>query len=167
MAEAVQGIDTILLFRILSDGKTKSGTKLAFQTEHELTESRDSDSVATKDGAIVTPQALETSLDVTSILAKDDELATDLRNALRKYQKIEIWEIDRSAAESTLPNAKYKATYYQGYVNEWSKNPTAEDAIELSMSITIEGEGQDGFATLTASQQEVVQYAFRDTTPLP
>ena len=165
MAEAVQGIDVILLFRLLEDRAKEGATKLAFQTEHELTESRDSDSLATKDGAIVTPQALETSLDCTSILAKDDKLVGKLREAQRRGKTVEIWEIDRSA-KATAPG-KYKATYYQGKVTEWSKNPTSEDALEISITFAIEGEGQDGEATLSAGQHEVVQYAFEDTLKKP
>lgn len=170
MAEAVQGIDTILLFRLITDEKTKSAAKLAFQTEHEITESRDSDSLATKDGAIVTPQALETELTCTSILAKSDELVKELRDAQRDYTKVEIWEIDRSQFDDDskpVADRKYQATYYQGYVTEYSKSPSAEDALEISLTFAIEGEGQDGFATLTAAQQNVAQYVFRDTTPLP
>lgn len=166
MAEAVQGIDVILLFRLLKDQSNKSGAKLAFQTEHEVSETRDSDSLSTKDGAIVTPQALETEITCTSILAKDDEMVTMLRDAQRKGDTVEIWEIDRSALQASSEN-KYKATYYQGKVTEWTKNPTAEDALEISLTFAISGEGQDGYATLTDEQQTVVQYAFQDTVPKP
>lgn len=167
MAEAVQGIDVILLFRLLKDQGTDSGTKLAFQTEHEVSETRDSDSLATKDGAIITPQALETEITCTSILAKDDEMVTMLRDAQRKGETVEIWEIDRSQVGTATNANKYKATYYQGKVTEWTKSPSAEDALEISLTFSIQGEGQDGYATLTADQQTVVQYAFTDTVPKP
>lgn len=167
MAEAVQGIDVILLFRLLKDAGTTTGAKLAFQTEHEVSETRDSDSLATKDGAIVTPQALETEISCTSIMAKDDEMVTMLRDAQRNGETVEIWEIDRSQPESSASTNKFKATYYQGKVTEWTKNPTAEDALELSLTFAVEGEGQDGFATLTADQATVVQYAFQDTVVKP
>lgn len=167
MAEAVQGIDVILLFRLLKDAGTATGAKLAFQTEHEVSETRDSDSLATKDGAIVTPQALETEISCTSIMAKDDEMVKMLRDAQRNGETVEIWEIDRSQPESGVSTNKYKATYYQGKVTEWTKNPTAEDALELSLTFAVEGEGQDGYATLTADQATVVQYAFQDTVAKP
>lgn len=166
MAEAVQGIDVILLFRLLKDQSSKTGTKLAFQTEHEVSETRDSDSLATKDGAIVTPQALETEITCTSILAKDDEMVTMLRDAQRNGDTVEIWEIDRSQKQADSSN-KYKATYYQGKVTEWTKSPAAEDALEISLTFAVSGEGQDGYATLTDEQQTVVQYVFQDTVTKP
>ena len=162
--EALMGKNTVLLFRLLKEQGTQSAVKLAFQTEHELTESRDTDTTATKDGNIVTPSALETSLDCTSILAKGDETADKLRQALRDYEKIEIWEVDLSTKGSGSDAEKYKAMYYQGYVSEWSKSPSAEDSIELSLTFTIEGVGQSGFVTLTPEQENVVKYVFKDVT---
>lgn len=164
--EALMGKNTVLLFRLLKEQGTQSAVKLAFQTEHELTESRDTDTTATKDGNIVTPSALETSLDCTSILAKDDETADKLRQALRDYEKIEIWEVDLSTKGTDADAEKYKAMYYQGYVSEWSKSPNAEDSIELSLTFTIEGAGQSGYVTLTPEQENVVKYVFKDVTPV-
>ena len=164
--EALMGKNTVLLFRLLKEQGTQSAVKLAFQTEHELTESRDTDTTATKDGNIVTPSALETSLDCTSILAKGDETADKLRQALRDYEKIEIWEVDLSTKGDGANAEKYKAMYYQGYVSEWSKSPSAEDSIELSLTFTIEGVGQSGFVTLTPEQENVVKYVFKDVTPV-
>lgn len=165
--EALMGKNTVLLFRLLKEQGTQSAVKLAFQTEHELTESRDTDTTATKDGNIVTPSSLETSLDCTSILAKGDETADKLRQALRDYEKIEIWEVDLSTKGNGGNSEKYKAMYYQGYVSEWSKSPSAEDSIELSLTFTIEGVGQSGFVTLTPEQENVVKYVFKDVTPIP
>lgn len=162
--EALMGKNTVLLFRLLKEQGTQTAVKLAFQTEHELTESRDTDTTATKDGNIVTPSALETSLDCTSILAKGDETADKLRQALRDYEKIEIWEVDLSTKGSAGNSGKYKAMYYQGYVSEWSKSPSAEDSIELSLTFTIEGVGQSGYVTLTPEQENVVKYVFKDVT---
>lgn len=59
---------------------------------------------------------------------------------------------------------KYAATYYQGYITEYSASQNAEDMVEVSLSYAMEGEGQDGFATLTEAQAEAVQYVFTDTT---
>lgn len=163
MPEALQGRNLIVLFRILKDAKTKTATKLAFQTEHELTETKDADSVATKDGSIAVPTTLETELDVTSIMALGDTLPDELRQALRDSSLVEIWEVNLAEKGTDADKDKYKATYFQGYITEWSRNPNAEDALELSISFVINGEGQDGYATLTAGQEAVVQYVFKDT----
>lgn len=163
MAEAVKGIDIILLFRLLEDATEESAKKLAFQTEHENTKSKDGDSVATKDGPIRTPGALEFDFSCTSILAKGDEYVDKLEEALDDDKIIEIWEINR-AEKGTGENAdKYKATYYQGYVTSFGKNPNSEDSVELSLEFGINGKGAKGYATLTAEQEEVVQYVFKDT----
>ncbi|TNX43411.1 phage major tail protein, TP901-1 family, partial [Enterococcus faecium] len=74
-----------------------------------------------------------------------------------------IWEINK-AEQGTDDNAnKYKATYYQAYVSEFTPSAAAEDNVELSLSFAVNGVGQDGYATLTEDQADVVQYAFKDT----
>lgn len=39
----------------------------------------------------------------------------------------------------------------------------AEDNVELSLTFGLEGKGVDGYATVTAEQQEVAAYVFADT----
>lgn len=163
MAEltAVQGIDVILLFRILKEATENPATKLAFQTEHELTETSDTESTATKDGPVNGNGTSETEISCTSILARDDEMVKKLRQARRDGDIIEIWEVDVKDKDTT---GKYGATYFRGKVTEFSKKPAAEGLTEVSLTFKIDGEGQDGRATLTAEQEEVVQYQFEDTT---
>lgn len=163
MAEAAKGIDVILLFRLLEDATKEAAFKLAFQTEHENTKSKDSDSVATKDGPIRTPGALEFDFSATSILALNDPYVEKLETALDEDKLIEIWEINRAEKGMGEDADKYKATYYQGYVTSFGKNPNAEDSVELSLEFGINGKGAKGYATLSAEQEEVVQYVFKDT----
>lgn len=163
MAEAAKGIDVILLFRLLEDATKEAAFKLAFQTEHENTKSKDSDSVATKDGPIRTPGALEFDFSATSILALNDPYVEKLETALDEDKLIEIWEINRAEKGTGGDADKYKATYYQGYVTSFGKNPNAEDSVELSLEFGINGKGAKGYATLSADQEEVVQYVFKDT----
>lgn len=163
MAEAAKGIDVILLFRLLEDATKEAAFKLAFQTEHENTKSKDSDSVATKDGPIRTPGALEFDFSATSILSINDPYVDKLEGALDDDKLIEIWEINRAEKGTGEDADKYKATYYQGYVTSFGKNPNAEDSVELSLEFGINGKGAKGYATLTADQEEVVQYVFKDT----
>ena len=161
MVETVKGIDRILLFRPLSKQETDAASKLAFQTEHEISKSRDVDSVATKDGYRQSLGDLETEISVTSILAKDDPFADEMEEAFDEGEIIEIWDIDRSA-EGT--EGKFKATYYQAYATDFSQSPNAEDDVEMSIDFSVNGKGQKGEATLTEEQADVVQYAFADTT---
>ena len=155
---AAKGIDIILLFRLLKKSKEEAAWKLAFQTEHENTKTKDSDSVATKDGPIRIPGSLEIDFSATSILSVGDPYVDQLEEALDNDDIIE-------AEKGTGDNAdKYKATYYQGYVTSFGKSPNAEDTVEVSLEFGINGKGAKGFATLTADQEEVVQYVFKDTT---
>ena len=163
MAEAAKGIDVILLFRLLEDATKEAAFKLAFQTEHENTKSKDSDSVATKDGPIRTPGALEFDFSATSILSINDPYVDKLEEALDEDKLIEIWEINRAEKGTGEDADKYKATYYQGYVTSFGKNPNAEDSVELSLEFGINGKGAKGYATLSTEQEEVVQYVFKDT----
>lgn len=166
MAEAQKGIDVIWLFRLIEDEGTENAFKIAFQTEGELTETRDADSLATKDGAIRIPGALETEGTMTAIYSKNDPNDKKLRQALRKGAKVGFWEIDSSEQGEGENSGKYAATYYEGYVTERSKSFGAEDASEVEYTYSMEGEGQDGFATLSEEIERVVQYVFKDTTPV-
>lgn len=159
--ETAKGIDRILLFRPISKQGTDSASKLAFQTEHEVSKSRDVDSYATKDGYRQSLGELETEISVTSILAQGDTFADEMEQAFDDGEIIEIWDIDR-ADEGV--EGKFKATYYQAYATDFSQSPNAEDDIEMSIDFSVNGKGQKGEATLTEEQADVVQYAFQDTT---
>lgn len=159
--KAKKGIDIILLYRLLKNAKTEAAFKLAFQTEHSNEISRDSDPQKTKDGNIQNLGAVEYEFSAKSIAAKGDKHIDELKDALLKGEIIEIWEIDK--AEKNEAN-KYKAAYYQGYVTKFSTNPNSEDSVELELEFSINGEGQNGYATLTDEQAKVVQYVFKDTT---
>lgn len=164
MVETAKGIDRILLFRQLSKASTNAAGKLAFQTEHEASKSRDVESTSTKDGNVQALGAIEEEVSVTSILAKGDEFVTELEDAFDAGEVIEIWDIDRGGESE---DNKYPAKYYQGYITEFTQSPNSEDDVELSMSFAINGLGQRGLATLTDAQADVVQYVFQDTTVAP
>lgn len=159
--EAVKGVNRILLFRPLNKAGTEAASKLAFQTEHDVSKSRDVDSVSTKDGKIQSLGDLETEISVTSVLAKGDTFAEEMEKAFDDGEIIEIWDIDRTGEGS---DGKYPATYYQAYATTFNQTPNAEDDVEMSIDFAVNGKGQKGEATLTAEQESVVQYAFTDTT---
>lgn len=161
--ETLQGIDVILLYRLLKKQNEEAAWKMTLQTEHDNSITRDAESTVTKDGNVQTLSPVEYDLSATSIVAIGDPHVDEMKKALIDGEIIEIWEINK-AEKGTGENAnKFKATYYQGYVSEYSPTATAEDKVELSLSFAINGVGQDGFATLTKEQAEVVQYVFEDT----
>lgn len=160
--EAVSGKKIVYLYRILKDAATKDAIGLAFTTENGRTTSKDADTTATKDGSIRTPGASETEITATSILSKGDELIDALENAMNADDIIEIWEAnlaDPGTAENT-----FKGMYFQGYLTEMEKTSNAEDMVEVSLTFGINGTGKRGDVTVSADQQEMASYVFKDTT---
>ena len=160
-AEAVQGKKIIYLFRILSKASMENAVAMAFVTENERTKSKDADSTATKDGAIRTPGATETEITATAILAVGDTLADELEAAMDNDELIEIWEVNLEEPADT--DGKFKGTYYQGYLTEFSLTSSAEEHAEYSTTFAINGTGAKGDVTVSAEQQEIAAYAFTDT----
>lgn len=162
-AEAVSGKKIIYLFRIFEDAATKNAVAMAFTTENERTKSKDADSTATKDGSIRTPGAGETEITATALLKKGDTLAGDLEDALDDDKLIEIWEANLDEPISNNLN-QFKGRYFQGYLTEFSLTASAEEHAEYSTTFAINGTGAKGAVTVSAEQQEIASYVFKDTT---
>lgn len=161
--EAVQGKKLVYLYRVAKDEATKDGTQIAFTTENERTKSKDADSTATKDGSIRTPGTAEVEITATSILAKGDEVLDELEAAMDNDDLIEIWEANLDEPADAGDN-KFKGTYFQGYLTEISRSSSAEDFVEVSLTFGINGNGAKGDVTVSAEQQEMAAYVFKDTT---
>lgn len=161
-AEAVHGKKLVYLFRILSEASTANGTTLAFTTENSVTMSKDSDTTATKDGAIRTPGEVEIEISATALLAKGDEMYAKFKNAMINNELVEIWEANLEEPVEGGAN-KFKGTYYQGYITEFEKTSGSEDHVECSTTFAVNGTGADGDVTVTVEQQEVANYVFTDT----
>ena len=161
MAEAVKGIDRILLMRPYSLRTTEAAGRLAFQTDHDTSSTRGADVTATKDGSIRSTSPAEKELSLNSIMARDDEVRKKLQEAHENGELVEVWDIDKGSEPT---GNKYAATYYQGFLTEWSETAAAEDNVSISASYAINGTGVRGEATLTEDQATVVQYDFKDTT---
>jgi TP901-1 family phage major tail protein len=162
-AEAVKGSKLIYLYRILEEAATEKATVIMFSTEDTLTMSKDADSTATKDGAIRTPGEMEIEKSGTSILSKGDTMYDKLVDAMKNNKIIEMWEVNLEEP-ATEGEGKFKGTYYQGYLTELEKSSSAEDFVECSTTIAINGTGVDGDVTVTAEQQAAAAYVFKDTT---
>lgn len=162
-AEVVQGKDLVYLYRILDEAATKAGTTLAFTTENERTVSQDSETTVTKDGTMRTPGAPEIEITATSYLAKGDDLGDRLEDAMLNNKIIEIWEANLAEPVADSEN-KFKGKYFQGYLTEKTVASSAEETVELSLTFAINGTGEAGDVTVTAEQQEIAAYVFKDTT---
>lgn len=162
-AEAVHGKKIVYLYRVLNDAATTNGAALAFTTENERSKSKDSDSTATKDGPVLTPGEVEQEITATSLLAKGDTLVDRLEEALDNNEIVEIWEANLDEPVEGGQN-KFKGRYFQGYLTEVSISASAEDYTEVSLTFGINGAGVKGDVTVSAEQQEVAAYVFKDTT---
>lgn len=152
------GKNKILMFRKLGD-KT-AAAKLALQTEHKWKYERKNDSTATKDGSVVSDKGLEVTLSIEAVTSRDD-INKMLKNSVVNGEKLEVWEIDLAGEKQ---GEKYPALYAQGALSSWEVPDNVEDLETLSTEMTIEGKPVEGYATLTASQVEEINYAFKDTT---
>ena len=161
-AEAVQGKKIVYLYRILSEASSADGATIAFTTENSRTKSKDSDSTITKDGSIRTPGAAEVEITATSILAKGDTLINKLEDAMDSDSIIEIWEANLEEPATEGEN-KFNGMYFQGYLTEIEKTSNAEDSVEVSLTLGINGSGVRGDVTVSTAQQEMANYVFTDT----
>lgn len=161
-AEAVSGKKIMYLYRILSEAATENALAIAFTTENETSISADADTTITKDGSIRTPNAPEIEISATSILAKGDTMYDKMKTAMLDSKLIEIWEVNLEEPVTDKTN-KYKGTYYQGYLTEYTLTSNAEDHVEVETTFGINGTGATGEVTVSDTQQEIAMYAFADT----
>jgi len=158
----LEGKNKILLFRLLKNSDEEAA-KLAFQTSHSFTLSRDADSIVTKDGSVVKLGELEGELNgIEAVQAKDDPVAKMLQDSIIDGDKLEVWEV--AVDEDLEEDGTYPALYAQGYLTEWEAENPAEDESTYAGDYMIELVPQFGMATLTPEQVEDVQYAFKDVT---
>lgn len=161
-AEAVQGKKIVYLYRLKKEATTTDAKGIAFVTENGRSVSVDADSTATKDGPIRTPGTPEIEITTTSVLAKGDTLIDKLEDAQLNGDILEVWEANLEEPAEGGAN-KFKGIYYQANITEFEKTSSAEDYVEISMTLGISGTGARGDVTVTKEQQELAAYAFADT----
>lgn len=162
--EAVHGSDVVYMYRVLEKASTQSAKGLAFTTENEESMSTDSDTTETKDGSVVKTGSVSIEITASSILSKGDALIGDLEEALKKHKKVELWKINMKEPGTSSDASKYKATYYHAYLTEKSETSASDDLAQLELTFQVEGTGASGYATVTAEQKALIEYAFQDTT---
>lgn len=156
---AIQGKEKILLFRLLRDEEKENAAKLALQTEHSWNYTRNTNTTQTKDGPVVSAGGLEITLDIDAVSSRDD-VNKMLKESVVKGLKLEVWEIDLGGEKQ---EEKYPAVYARGNLDSWEVPANVEDLETFSTTMNIDGEPKEGYATLTAEQEEEIAYAFRDT----
>ena len=155
----VRGVNRIMLMRPFSLRHEVTAGRMAFQTSHEKTITRDAESTITKDGNVHSLSEVVVEYSLTTLMATNDVVRVKLYDGFLNGELIELWDIDKTEEAS---DGRFPATYYQGYITEWSETAGAEDSVEISLSIAVNGSGVRGNATLTEDQATVVQYEFAD-----
>lgn len=159
--EAVAGKRIVYPIRVKADAASENATVLGFVTENERTKSKDSDSTATKEGTIRTPGTLEQEVTFTALLPSGDTRIDTLEDALDDDELVQVWEANLDAPGATTN--KYKGRYMEGYITELNRTSSAEDNVEISITVAINGPGVAGDVTITSDQYEEAMYAFHDT----
>lgn len=164
-AEVVQGKQIVYLYRLYSERATAAGALLAFVTENENSASNDADSTATKDGAVRSPGVPEIEITSTSLLKAADANITKFKNACKNGSLVECWEAN--IADPATTSGKYKGTYYQGYISEFTVSSNADGNAEVSITFGANGKGVDGEVTVSSEQIAEASYVFADTPAVP
>ncbi|EAE4828480.1 phage major tail protein, TP901-1 family [Listeria monocytogenes] len=159
--EAIQGKSKILMFRLLSEANTRAAAKLALQTEHSFSYSRNTNSTQTKDGAVNSGGGLETTISIEAVSSRD-EINLMLKNSVIEGTKLEVWEIDLDGKKDA--SGKYPALYARGDLASWEVPANVEDLETISTEMNVDGKPVPGFVSLTEDQESEIQYAFRDIT---
>ena len=156
-----KGIKVVLLWRLLEDAATKKAIKLAFQEEHSVEASIEGgETKQTKDGIILTEGNVEETIPFKSTMANNDDTAKMLIKAFYDQNRLELWEVDLNEKDSS---GEYAAEYRQGKLTDITKTAGVDNTVVLEGTFKTEGNKQEGTVELTAEQEAVVQYAFRDT----
>lgn len=161
---AIMGSRIVYLYRVLKDEATDDAKAIAFTTENERTKSRDTNTVETKDGPIVTPGAMESEITVTAVFSSEgDEIIGKLEKALDNSEMVEVWEVNLDKPGETENEGKFASKYFRGQVAEFGLTSSSEDHAEASLTFSLNGTGEDGYASLSSEQLELASYVFRDT----
>src|SRR5574344_2163091 len=146
-----KGQDTIVLGRKLSEEATKSAGYIMYKTDY------------TKDSVAQSATTPTTEISLTALSAVDDKQMDAIEDSMIAGEPYGFWEINKAVQDES---DKFKAVYQEGIITSFSKSAGAEGSVEITLDVAVYGIPQRGYATLTLEQQEVVQYAFKDTTPV-
>lgn len=163
MATALHGMDLVLFFRLWENREDEDGARLRFQTEHTISEEKESESNPTKDGHVVNVTDGENSIEFTSYAYAEDKgtqaMWKQLHQWFKEGKKVETWEVDTA---NVTEEGVYEPTYYVGFVTAFEKSAPSDGNVELNFTLSTEGYGVEGEDTLTAAQLETLKATARE-----
>lgn len=152
--EAIQGLDIILMYRFKEDEMNEVGKKLAFQTDFDISISADKNDTPTRDGNVSTVSNPTTEISCESLLARNDPMVEKMRKSVGKNKLMNVWEID---LKNKNKKGEYKATVYECLLSSFDRSFPMDEAVSLSLEFGVNGDGIDGWETLSDEQEEFVR----------
>lgn len=153
----LQGIDTVLFARKLSEASKVSGQIIPYQTSLSFDPQRDSDTTVTKSGTVATTSSLETDLEV-EFVNNWSEIADQLYDSLFDQEEMEFWIVYRKRKNA---DGKYFAFYMRGKVTEDSNDNDPDDVSSRDTTITVDYGPVRGWTALSDEQEAQLAYIFR------
>lgn len=154
---AEQGFDHVVFVREFSAAQDLQASRLALQTTFNLDISSDTDSTATKDGAVGTTGSATTKFEVQNLLS-DDSINDLILKSAKTHVKLEVWIINLAKKDA---QGRYFANYMRGFVNEQSMDADADGFHTGDATFTIDNVPADGYTVLPDAQKQAIAYAFR------
>ncbi len=165
MAETLtklQGKNAVLFVRLLEDAAKMEAQLVPFQTSLSYDPSVDSDTTATKDGAVAAQSSVETDLEV-EFINSNHFMADKLRHSLFNGKKVEMWVVNKDRIKTAADGSTEEvyATYMRGNTTEDSNDNDADDLSTRDVTFTVDGTPKDGWLSLSKDQQADFDYIFR------
>lgn len=155
--KTLKGINAVAFARKLSEAQNKEAELIPWQTSLSFDPSRDSDSTATKDGAVNTQSSVETDLE-TEFINNTSAIADAFYDSLFDGDKIEFWIVHKDRKNA---DGKYFAWYMQTSVSEDSNDNDADDNSTRDVTFAVDGTPKRGWTALTTQQESDIDYVFR------
>ena len=150
----LSGIEKILLFRI--EGEAGNAWKVPYQSEHELSESRDYEVTETKDGSTSSAGAYEGTFSLTALAEQGGETIAELKEIIRERnpRKVEVWEIETTDVETAdvIPGE-----YTLCNLTDLTSSAPVDGNVEISLDFSIVGRPIAGEVNVTPELQAIVQ----------
>lgn len=166
MTELILGKDLMVFFRRVKDQKTQDAAKVRFQTEHTFNAEKEVEATKTKDGVVNSISDGEVSGEFVSLAYREDGATNEMWREMQKWffagDKVECWQVDLASKRMSGGKEIYNVEYYQGYLKNFETSAPADDKVELSYEMAIDGNGIISTDSLTDAQKKAVASAQYD-----
>lgn len=154
--ELLSGRDVIAFMRAKKNETKEDATKIRFATDVSVSWEKETDSVATMDGNVNTVSDGETTLEFTSIAYTDDEGRLGMWAELHDYylanERIGSWLVMLTKDDGK----DLDAWYFEGRITSFDMDASADGQVELTMTVSVDGNGVRGTDSLTEAQMDAV-----------